>query len=77
MRIPDNGKRSTATEFLRTPKKILAKKTKKATVSGEELQSHIALKAYSFYEQRGYTHGSDLGDWFEAERLVKEELGVS
>jgi hypothetical protein len=28
--------------------------------------------AYSIYEQRGHSHGFDSGDWFEAERRVKE-----
>ncbi len=28
--------------------------------------------AYSLYERRGYTHGQDANDWFEAERRVHE-----
>ena len=28
--------------------------------------------AYSLYERRGYQHGQDMGDWYEAERRVKE-----
>ncbi len=28
--------------------------------------------AYSIYEQRGYSHGADQGDWIEAERKVSE-----
>jgi len=28
--------------------------------------------AYSMFEQRGYSHGNDMGDWYEAEQRVKE-----
>jgi len=27
----------------------------------------IAVRAYEFFVQRGYAHGSDLQDWFQAE----------
>lgn len=27
----------------------------------------IAQRAYEFFVQRGYAHGSDLQDWFQAE----------
>ena len=26
--------------------------------------------AYDLYERRGYTHGNDFGDWFEAEKRI-------
>lgn len=39
--------------------------------SEEELQAHIAKRAYELYEQRGWQHGDDLADWFQA---VKEVL---
>jgi len=28
--------------------------------------------AYSMYERRGYSHGNDMADWYEAEQRVKE-----
>jgi hypothetical protein len=28
----------------------------------------IACRAYELYEERGRTHGHDLGDWLQAER---------
>ncbi|UCD94888.1 MAG: DUF2934 domain-containing protein [Candidatus Zixiibacteriota bacterium] len=28
--------------------------------------------AYSLYERRGYEHGNDMGDWFEAEKKVRQ-----
>lgn len=27
----------------------------------------IAVRAYEFFVQRGYSHGADLQDWFQAE----------
>jgi hypothetical protein len=41
----------------------------------QELRERIAQKAYELYEQRGRTHGHDVEDWLEAERLVGEQLG--
>ena len=28
--------------------------------------------AYTLYERRGYAHGNDMGDWFEAEKRVRQ-----
>jgi hypothetical protein len=30
----------------------------------------VAEAAYFLAEQRGFSHGNDLSDWFEAERIV-------
>ena len=40
------------------------------------LRELIARKAHELYEQRGSSPGRDLDDWLEAERLVRQELGV-
>lgn len=34
----------------------------------------ISEKAYELYQKRGCVDGYDQDDWFEAERLVTEEL---
>jgi hypothetical protein len=36
----------------------------------------VQKKAYEMYEKRGCQSGNDLEDWLNAERLVKEDLGV-
>jgi len=61
-----------------TRKKIKAKQptlktplSKKNTIDQKELFEKIQKKAYELFEKRGRTHGNDLADWFEAERLVK------
>jgi len=41
----------------------------------EVLRQRIAEKAYELYEKRGQSHGQDLDDWLEAERLVLSEIG--
>lgn len=33
-------------------------------------QGTIAARAYALYEERGYRHGYDLQDWFDAEREI-------
>ncbi|MCX6827491.1 MAG: DUF2934 domain-containing protein [candidate division Zixibacteria bacterium] len=37
-------------------------------------QSRVLVEkvAYSLYERRGYTPGNDRGDWYKAEKIVKE-----
>jgi hypothetical protein len=37
----------------------------------------VQRRAYELYAKRGYTHGGDQNDWFEAERQVKREMGLS
>ncbi len=60
-----------------TTKKTTQTKSKKASwkdLSQEELHSLIEKKAYELFEKRGYSHGDDFSDWFEAEKLVKKSL---
>jgi hypothetical protein len=35
----------------------------------------ISRRAYQRFEERGYEHGRDLEDWFEAERELREQRG--
>jgi hypothetical protein len=45
------------------------------SIMGDEvLRQRIAEKAYELYEKRGQSHGQDLDDWLEAERLVLGEI---
>ena len=39
----------------------------------QDLQKRIEEKAYELFERRGYSHGNDLADWFEAERIIKSQ----
>ena len=40
-------------------------------LSQKNRHEKIAYKAYELFEQRGCTHGFDLQDWFEAEKIIK------
>lgn len=42
---------------------------------GEELTRRIREKAFELFQKRGYAHGSDQADWFEAERIVLQQRG--
>lgn len=53
----------------KSPSKTKTKTKKK--ISTEELYDLIAKKAYQIYVDRGFTHGDDHGDWFEAEKQVR------
>jgi len=48
-----------------------SKKNPSKGSQAQDRQQRIARKAYELFERRGYSHGNDLGDWFEAERIVK------
>jgi hypothetical protein len=45
-------------------------------VSREEFMQLVQKKAYEIYEKRGCVAGNDLEDWLNAEKLVKEDLGI-
>ena len=40
----------------------------------ESTHLQIAHRAFEIYVSRGGHHGHDVGDWFEAERLLRTEL---
>ncbi len=39
-------------------------------ILAETIQQDIARRAYEIFEQRGFTHGEDLSDWFQAENEI-------
>ncbi len=60
------------------------KKNKKQPVKGKVTKESdnnyytyiqmVEKKAYDLYQKRGYRHGRDLDDWFEAEKLVGKQV---
>ena len=36
------------------------------------LEEQVAQRAHELWYQRGYEHGADLADWFQAERELHE-----
>ena len=65
-------KKTSTTKKTTTTKK---KRTTKKKISQEDLQTMIAARAYELYESRGYSHGDDQYDWYQAEQLVSAEMG--
>ena len=61
--------------MLKKLKKVLALNNE-GRVSREEFMQLVQQKAYELYEKRDCKQGNDLEDWLNAERLVKEDLGV-
>lgn len=45
-------------------------------ISNDKLFELVKKRAYDMYCKRGFSHGNDRKDWFEAERQVKKELGL-
>ena len=58
------------TKAVATKKKTVTKKRTSKKMTQEELFALIEKTAYELYEGRGYSHGSDAGDWYEAEKIV-------
>ena len=47
-----------------------AKESTLQSVDPEEQRQRIEEKAYELYESRGYEHGNDQGNWYEAEEII-------
>ena len=61
-----------STKFNKPSHRLAAHVPKKSRHDYEQI---VQKKAYELYENRGRADGCDLEDWFQAEQLVKEELG--
>lgn len=46
-------------------------KTASRPSNSQGVDEKIRNKAYELFEKRGYSHGNDLSDWLEAEKIVK------
>ncbi len=44
----------------------------------DDLYNEVAKVAYELHEKRGWTHGNDVQDWLEAEKIVlaRKEKGT-
>lgn len=51
-------------------KTAAARKRTTRKMRPEEIFALIEKTAYELYESRGYSHGDDQNDWFEAEKIV-------
>jgi len=79
------SKRSASSSATKTKTATKAKKSTKAktttrkrsilkNMSQEELYSMISIKAYEIFIDRGYSHGNDQTDWYEAEKIVMSSV---
>jgi hypothetical protein len=55
-------------------KSAVSGKSTLKNLSTEELHALIEKKAYELFMTRGYSHGSDLSDWYQAEKLVQKSI---
>ncbi len=68
------AKRVSATKL--AAKKLLFEPVGKKKINDDELLQRIQSRAYDLFLQSGCVHGKDQENWYEAERLVKAELGI-
>jgi len=38
------------------------------------MRERISKKAFELWQERGYQDGHDLGDWLDAQAIVREEI---
>ncbi len=46
----------------------------KADINFQTYMQLLEMKAYELYLKRGCQHGCDQDDWYEAEKLMREEM---
>lgn len=51
-------------------------KVKRAAQAGINLGELVRKRAYELYQRRKGNAGNDWQDWFEAEKQIKQELGI-
>ncbi len=44
------------------------------SIPQDQLTDMIRKKAYELYEKRGKKQGSDMDNWLEAERMIKQKI---
>ena len=44
------------------------------SIDAKSFADRVEKKAYELYQRRGYRSGQDWQDWFDAEKLVEDEL---
>ena len=57
-------------ENAKTRRSAAKKKPAIKMLGKDAIEGIVREQAYKLYEQRGYTHGCDVGDWLAAERIV-------
>ncbi len=65
-----------ATSMTKSSSKAKKSTSRRKKVSWEEWNTLIAQKAYEIFEKRGYSHGNDQTDWYEAEKMVSKTYKV-
>ncbi len=77
-------KKSAEVAETKAPKETAAKKPASvpkqvATVTTRtvDLQEAIRVRAYEYFQQRGYQHGADIEDWVRAEREVLDRFNAA
>ncbi|MBH0179785.1 MAG: DUF2934 domain-containing protein [Nitrospira sp.] len=67
------SRRRKSTESFQSQKPAVPKKEAAHSLPGyphDDVQAHIADRAYALYAERGYRQGHALDDWLEAEREI-------
>ncbi|MDD5633932.1 MAG: DUF2934 domain-containing protein [Candidatus Omnitrophica bacterium] len=69
-----NQEKTIGEEKMSAKKPEMARKSTLTSSGSGDLFSLIQKKAYELYTKRGYSHGNDQTDWYEAEKIVLRSL---
>ncbi len=79
-RTKKSAEKAEATVINETPvqkKASVSKQVATVTTRTVNLQEAIRLRAYEFFQQRGYQHGADIEDWVRAEKEILERFNAA
>ncbi|MFH1878721.1 MAG: DUF2934 domain-containing protein [Candidatus Omnitrophota bacterium] len=57
-------------------KSSTAKRSVLKSINSDEFYALVSKKAYEIFENRGYWHGNDQGDWYEALKNVSQNYTI-
>ena len=79
MSATGNGKKTKSVPSVTQRSSITTVKfqtSNKKAISIDEFNIKVAQTAFQIFESRGFTHGQDIQDWIEAERIVRESFTI-
>jgi hypothetical protein len=70
------AKRTRTAKSAKAAKTNSAPEMAKVTTQTIDIQHAIRTRAYSLYEERGFSHGHDFEDWLRAENEIMSHFGA-
>ncbi len=76
-KLADVAETTAAKETPAKKKASVSKQVATVTTRTVDLQEVIRVRAYEYFQQRGYQHGADIEDWVRAEKDVLDRFNAA